>query len=50
MSARAIIPEVLDLIGSGRLHPELVTSQVIDWRDAPEALAAHTHKTVITRS
>lgn len=50
VSARAIIPDVLDLIATGRLHPELVTSQVVDWTDAREALATHTHKTVVVRN
>lgn len=49
VSARAVIPDVLDLIASGRLHPELVTSQTVNWADAAEALAQHTHKTVIAR-
>jgi Threonine dehydrogenase and related Zn-dependent dehydrogenases len=49
VSARALIPDVLDLIATGRLHPELVTSHVIDWSDAPGALATHTHKTVVVR-
>jgi alcohol dehydrogenase len=49
-SARTVIPDVLELITTGRLHPELVTSHVVDWTDAPEALATHTHKTVVLRS
>ena len=49
VSARAAIPAVLHLIASGRLHPELVTSQIVDWDDAADALAHHTHKTVIVR-
>jgi threonine dehydrogenase-like Zn-dependent dehydrogenase len=49
VSARANIPDVLELIASGQLHPELVTSQVVEWRDAPEVLATHVHKTVVTR-
>jgi threonine dehydrogenase-like Zn-dependent dehydrogenase len=49
VSARAAIPHVLDLIASGRLHPELVTAQTGRWDDAAELLARHTHKTVIVR-
>jgi len=49
VSARAVIPAVLDLITSGRLHPELVTARVVDWTDAADALAQHTHKTVVVR-
>jgi threonine dehydrogenase-like Zn-dependent dehydrogenase len=37
--ARPAIPAVLDLIASGRLHPELVTTRVAAWDDAPAALA-----------
>jgi threonine dehydrogenase-like Zn-dependent dehydrogenase len=47
--ARPVIPEVLALIASGRLHPELVTDRVVPWDDAAEALADHGSKTVITR-
>jgi alcohol dehydrogenase len=36
--ARAAMPQVLDLAASGALHPELVTSRVVPWDDAPEAL------------
>jgi threonine dehydrogenase-like Zn-dependent dehydrogenase len=50
VSARAAIPAVLELITSGRLHPELVTSRVVDWSDAADALAEHTHKTVVVRT
>src|SRR5206468_2833408 len=49
VSARAVIPDVLELITSGRLHPELVTSRVVGWNDAPAALADHMYKTVIVR-
>ena len=49
VSARAAIPTVLDLIAGGRLHPELVTANVVAWPDAAEALAHHTHKTVGVR-
>ena len=49
VSARAAIPSVLDLMTSGRLHPELVTASVVDWADAADALTEHTHKTVVVR-
>jgi threonine dehydrogenase-like Zn-dependent dehydrogenase len=39
----------LALIEQGRLHPELVTSQVVRWDDAAEALAELPRKTVFTR-
>jgi len=49
VNARAVIPEVLDLVVSGRLRPELVTSAVVAWEDAAEALAGLTAKTVVVR-
>jgi alcohol dehydrogenase len=49
VDARAAMPAVLDLVGSGRLRPELVTSSVVPWSDAAEALADHQYKTVVTR-
>ena len=36
--ARAVIPQVVDLIASGRLDPSLVTSSVADWSSAAPAL------------
>jgi alcohol dehydrogenase len=36
--ARPAIPAALDLIASGRLHPELVTTRVAAWEEAPVAL------------
>ncbi len=47
--ARRDLPEVLDLVASGRLHPELATGVVADWADAPAALAELADKTVIRR-
>jgi threonine dehydrogenase-like Zn-dependent dehydrogenase len=49
VNARAAIPRVLELIGAGRLHPELVTSATVQWDDAPTALANLEAKTVIIR-
>ena len=46
---RASIPEVLELVESGRFRPELVTTLVADWQDAPEAYLAHTTKVVLRR-
>jgi threonine dehydrogenase-like Zn-dependent dehydrogenase len=37
--ARPIMPEVLALAERGALRPELVTSRVVDWSDAADALA-----------
>jgi threonine dehydrogenase-like Zn-dependent dehydrogenase len=37
--ARPAIVPTLELIASGRLHPELVTTRIAKWEEAPEALA-----------
>ena len=47
--ARAEIPAVLDLITAGRLDPALVTSAVVGFDDAPDALAAPPTKLVLVR-
>lgn len=39
--ARAVIPEVLDLMVAGKLHPEAVTTQLAPIDDAVIALGAH---------
>jgi threonine dehydrogenase-like Zn-dependent dehydrogenase len=49
VNARAAIPSVLDLIATGRLQPERVTSAVVQWDDAPDALANLDAKTVLVR-
>jgi alcohol dehydrogenase len=36
--ARAAMPGVLALAAQGALHPELVTTRVVPWADAPDAL------------
>ena len=45
----ALLPEVIDLVADGRLHPELVTTSVIDWEEAPERYVEPTVKLVVTR-
>jgi threonine dehydrogenase-like Zn-dependent dehydrogenase len=37
-NARPAMEHVLELSASGALHPELVTTRVVDWSDAAEAL------------
>jgi threonine dehydrogenase-like Zn-dependent dehydrogenase len=37
-NAREAIPDVLALCASGALHPELVTSRLVPWADAADAL------------
>jgi alcohol dehydrogenase len=39
---RMLIPSVLDLMGEGRIRPELVTTAVASFEDAPVALREHT--------
>ena len=36
--ARPVMPEVLALAERGALHPELITTRVVDWSDAVDAL------------
>jgi threonine dehydrogenase-like Zn-dependent dehydrogenase len=48
--ARAAMPNVLELTASGALHPELVTTALVPWSQAPEALLERGWtKLVITR-
>jgi threonine dehydrogenase-like Zn-dependent dehydrogenase len=49
VNARAVIPDVLDLITGGRLRPELVSSAVIPWEEADTALTQLAAKTVVVR-
>jgi len=37
-NARPAIPHVLELAASGAVHPELVTSKVVGWESAADAL------------
>jgi alcohol dehydrogenase len=46
----ALLPEVIGLVADGRLRPELVTTQVIDWDEAPEHYLDPTIKLVVSRS
>jgi threonine dehydrogenase-like Zn-dependent dehydrogenase len=48
--ARPAIPALLELVTSGRFRPELVTTRVADWEQAPEALADPPRKLVLTRT
>ena len=47
--ARPVMPEILDLTAAGDLHPEQVTSSVVAWEQAPDAVLEPTTKLVITR-
>lgn len=48
--SRGVLPHVLELVTSGRLQPERVTSRVVAWDDAADALADPPTKLVIARS
>jgi len=48
-SVRPHIPRVLDLLRCGHVHPERVTSKVIRWDDAAEALVEPSLKPVVVR-
>ncbi len=48
--AAALIPEVLSLIGDGRLRPGEVTTRVVDWEEAPDAFPEPGIKLVVRRS
>jgi alcohol dehydrogenase len=39
VNAREAIPQVLELAASGALRPELITTEVVAWSDAADALA-----------
>lgn len=44
---RPAIPAILDLVAAGRLRPQLVTSAIVGWDDAPEALLEPATKLVV---
>jgi alcohol dehydrogenase len=46
----ALLPEVVAFLGAGRLHPELVTTRVIGWEEAPQRFLEPTVKLVVERS
>lgn len=46
---RPAIPAILDMVAAGRLRPELVTSNVVDWDDAPDAMLEPERKLIIQR-
>ena len=45
----ALLPEVVALVAEGRLHPELVTTRVVDWADAAERFTEPATKLVFLR-
>jgi hypothetical protein len=44
------LAEVIDLVAAERLHPEQVTTSVIDWADAPDRYTDDTVKLVVSRA
>jgi threonine dehydrogenase-like Zn-dependent dehydrogenase len=48
-NVRADLPDILETISSGRLKPELVTTLVAAWDQAPEALLEPTTKVILVR-
>jgi alcohol dehydrogenase len=49
VNARADMPEVLALVQSGRIAPDVITSEVVPWVRAAEALAEPSMKPVFVR-
>ena len=45
----ALLPDVIAMVAGGHLHPERVTSRVIDWSEASERYVEPTVKLVVTR-
>ena len=45
-----LLPEVIDLVAAGRLHPEQVTTRVIGWEEAPDRYTDDTVKLVVSRT
>jgi alcohol dehydrogenase len=50
VNARSHMPNVVELVESGKLHPELVTTRVAAWDEAPEALLDPSVKVVVLRT
>jgi alcohol dehydrogenase len=49
VNAREAIPSVLRLVQEKKLRPELFTTLVAGWEDAPQAMMERTTKVVIKR-
>lgn len=47
--ARPTIPKIVELVRTGRLHPERITSEVASWEEAIDALLSYHTKLIITR-
>jgi alcohol dehydrogenase len=49
VAARPILPDLLDLVASGRLDPGVVTATTADWASAERAWSEHRDKLVLVR-
>lgn len=49
VNSRATLPRVLELVETGRLRPEAVTTEVLPWDDAARVLSAPSMKPVFVR-
>ena len=49
VNARAVIPDVLELVQTGRLQPEVINSALVPWDNAHEAILADARKPVFVR-
>jgi alcohol dehydrogenase len=48
--AAGLLPDVMPLIEKGVLHPEAVTTRVVDWDEAPAAYLEPAIKLVVRRT
>jgi threonine dehydrogenase-like Zn-dependent dehydrogenase len=49
VNSREVIPQVLELVQSGRFQPEKYTTRLASWGEAAEALMEQTTKVVVSR-
>jgi hypothetical protein len=49
VNSRAVLPRVLPLVASGGLHPERITTEVVAWDNAREALSVPSLKPIVVR-
>ena len=47
--ARPLIPQLLEMAAAGSLHPDRVTSKVVGWDDAADAVPDPETKLIVTR-
>jgi threonine dehydrogenase-like Zn-dependent dehydrogenase len=46
----ALLPDVVALLADGRLRPEIVTTDIVDWEDAPKRFLDPAVKLIVSRS